>query len=177
MLVIVWLYHVGLLQPVAVSAATQSNEAAGSQTSIPNIQKSSVHLYFANTDSTYLSAEQRLIIHMDSTADFGKQIVVALLKGPKENLVSTIPTGTQLRAFFLTTDGIAYVDLTEEVTRQHPGGCYTELLTIFSIVNSLALNVPEIKRVKLLVNGTESPTLAGHIDIRLPIQADMLLVR
>ena len=114
-LLIAWLYHVALFNPVDVSAAAQGNDSAELQASTQNIKKSSAHLYFANTDATYLSAEKRIVIHADTTADFGKQIVVALLKGPRESLGPTIPKGTQLRAFFLTTDGIAYVDLTEEI--------------------------------------------------------------
>ena len=50
-------------------------------------------------------------------------------------------------------------------------------ITIFSIVNSLILNVPQIKTVKFIKGGREALTLAGHIDIRLPFKANMLLVR
>ena len=52
-----------------------------------------------------------------------------------------------------------------------------ELLTIYSIVNSLILNVPNIKAVKILINGNEAKTLAGHIDLQTAIKANMLLIR
>jgi hypothetical protein len=77
----------------------------------------------------------------------------------------------------LTADGVAYVDLTPAVSADHPGGVRTELMTVYSIVNTLALNVSAVDRVKILVGGKEADTLAGHIDIRHPLQADMLLVR
>ena len=39
------------------------------------------------------------------------------------------------------------------------------------------LNIPEIKWVKLLIGGKEVQTLAGHIDLEFPLEADMLLIR
>jgi hypothetical protein len=39
------------------------------------------------------------------------------------------------------------------------------------------LNIPEIHAVKFLINGKESMTLNGHIDLRSPFKANMLLIR
>ena len=104
-------------------------------------------------------------------------IVSALIKGPQKGLINTIPAGTRLNALFIAPDGTCYVDLSEEVSRNHPGGSKAELLTIYSMVNSLVLNVPEVEGVQILIDGNEAPTLAGHIDIQLPFKANMLLIR
>ena len=104
-------------------------------------------------------------------------ITEALFNGPQEGLIPTVPPGTELRGLFVTDDGIAHVDISETVTTHHPGGAKTELLTIYSIVNSLVLNIPEIDAVKILIGGREAMTLAGHIDLRFPLKANMLLVR
>ena len=48
-------------------------------------------------------------------------------------------------------------------------GSVSELLTIYTIVNALTVNLPTIKSVQLLVEGKEVDTLAGHIDLRQPI--------
>ena len=69
------------------------------------------------------------------------------------------------------------MDLSAAVRENHPGGVDTELLTVYSIVNSLVLNIPEIRAVKILINGNESMTLAGHIDLQKPVSANMLLIR
>jgi hypothetical protein len=50
-------------------------------------------------------------------------------------------------------------------------------MTIFSIVNSLILNIPEVDAVKILIEGRESMTLAGHIDLRSSFKANLLLIR
>jgi hypothetical protein len=49
------------------------------------------------------------------------------------------------------------------------GGSADELLTVYAIVDSLTANVPQIRRVGLLVGGRERDTLAGHVDIRRPL--------
>ena len=144
---------------------------------IDQIKPSVSHVYFADRDNSYLSAEKRVFTRADSPVDAGRQIIEALIKGPQKGLVRTTPSGTLLRALYLTPDGTAYVDLNEAVTTRHPGGCKTEILTVYSIVNSLILNIPEIESVKILVDGRETRTLAGHLDIRFPFKADMLLIR
>ena len=43
-----------------------------------------------------------------------------------------------------------------------------ELLTVYSIVNSLTANFPAVKRVQILVDDRQAPTLAGHVDLTRP---------
>lgn len=151
---------------------TGKTPAARTQT-----EKAVIHIYFAAKDNSFLQAEERVIISRGNAADLGRRIIEALIQGPRTELMQTIPAGTDLRAFFLTPGGAAYVDLTEAVTENHPGGSKLEMMTVYSIVNSLILNVPEIESVKILIAGQEAQTLAGHVDIRFPFKADMLLIR
>jgi spore germination protein GerM len=139
--------------------------------------KSVAHLYFADRDYYYLMSEQRVVPHSDNSVDFARAIVEALIKGPQKSLVRTIAANTKLRAIYIAPAGVCYVDLSSDAGNDHPGGCNSELLTIYSVVNSLILNVPEIKRVKLLIEGKEVQTLAGHIDLAFPLEANMLLIR
>lgn len=136
-----------------------------------------VYLYFADKGNTFLIAEERQIVHSKDPVEFGKIIIKALIDGPQKDLMRTVPKETRLRAFFITQEKTAYVDLSEAVRDNHPGGSQTELNTIYSIVNSLVLNIPQIEKVKVLIGGRESETLAGHIDLRFPFKANMLIVR
>jgi spore germination protein GerM len=140
-------------------------------------QTTQVHLYFSDKDNQFLMAEERVLKSPQSPEFFARSIVEALIKGPQQGLARTIPAETAVRAVYLTPQGICYVDLTSGVSENHPGGIKSELLSIYSIVNSLVLNVTEIESVKILINGNESMTLAGHIDLQLPIKANMLLIR
>ncbi len=136
-----------------------------------------VHLYFSDKDSQFLMAENRVLKSRQDPEFFARSIIEALIKGPQQGLARTLPAATVIRAIFVTQDGICFVDLTSAVTDNHPGGIQSELLSIYSIVNSLVLNVPQIKAVKLLINGTEAMSLAGHIDLQIPLKANMLLIR
>jgi spore germination protein GerM len=140
-------------------------------------EKSVVHLYFSDKENAFLIAEKRGLFHPDNPAEFGKIIINALIDGPKEGLMRTIPAGTILRALYVTQDGTAYVDISDAIKDNHPGGIKSELLTIYSIVNTIILNIPGIDAVKILIEGRESMTLAGHIDLRFPFKANMLLIR
>jgi spore germination protein GerM len=136
-----------------------------------------VHLYFSDRDNQFLMAEERVLKSPKHPDLLARSIVEALIKGPQQGLARTIPAETAVRAVYLTPQGICYLDLTSNVAENHPGGIKSELLSIYSIVNSLVLNVTEIEAVKILINGDESKTLAGHIDLQIPIKADMLLIR
>ena len=143
----------------------------------PRLEKSPANLYFANKKNTFLIAKKRMIDHAGGAEAFGSAIINALIEGPPQNLLRTVPSDTNLRAFYVTEDGTAYADMSKAVSEHHPGGTESELMTIYSIVNSLVLNIPEIKTVKILIEGQESMTLAGHIDLRFPFKANRMLMR
>jgi spore germination protein GerM len=88
-----------------------------------------------------------------------------------------LPKETELQAFYLTKDGVAYVSFNKAISENHPGGSLTELLSIYSLVNTLSLNIPEIEAVKLLIDGREAKTLAGHIDLQYPFRPDLLMIK
>lgn len=154
----------------APGAEPRLESFAGSAADFP------VYLYFADNTNQYLLAEERLGLGSDEPVVFCRQIIDALIQGPLSGLVRTIPAETELQAIFID-DKTAYVDLTREVASTHPGGIQSELLTIYSIVNTLVLNVDGVDQVKILIAGQEAETLSGHIDIRFPLSADMLLIR
>jgi hypothetical protein len=158
--------------------AVRSRIAEGSRPAdMASSQATPVNLYFSDRNNQFLIAEERVLKSSKHPEFFARSIVEALIKGPQQGLVRTIPAETAVRAVYLTPQGICYLDLTSDVAENHPGGIKSELLSIYSIVNSLVLNVTEIEAVKILINGDESMTLAGHIDLQIPIKANMLLVR
>jgi spore germination protein GerM len=140
-------------------------------------QQTAVNLYFMSADEPVLMSEERMIRQGADPTDFGRAIIEALIEGPKSKLIRTLPEKTLLRGFYLSEDATAVVDFTDSIRKHHPGGCRMELLTIYSIVNSLALNMDRIRTVKLLIDGQEAQTLAGHIDIQFPLSPNMLIIR
>lgn len=136
-----------------------------------------MHLYFADRNAAALRSEVRAVEVTGGRTAALKRVIAALIAGPKSELMRTLPEETELRAAYWSEDGTATVDFTETLAAAHPGGCATELLTVFSIVNTLVLNLDGVRQVKILVGGRETATLAGHVDIRYPLQAEMLMVQ
>ena len=102
------------------------------------------------------------------------QVVELLATGAGDtNLYRTLPEGTRLNQVFVSEDGTAYVDFNSALADNHPGGILSEQATVYSIVNSLAFNLPEVERVKILINGIEKETLAGHTLLELPLRMDL----
>ncbi len=168
---------VAFLNMPIVSSGMDQIEQNTRITETKHSTKPVVHLYFSDKDNSFLKAETRDLFHSDNLSEFGKNIVEALIEGPKTGLMRTIPTDTILKAFYITRDGTAYVDMSDTIRDAHPGGVKSELFTIYSMVNSLTLNIPEIDALKILINGKEAMTLNGHIDARFPFKANMLLIR
>jgi spore germination protein GerM len=135
------------------------------------------HLYFSDLDERFLTAEERVLPQYKTPTENAEAAIAALIAGPKENLSRTIPKETKLLSIYLTPNKTAYVDFDETITEKHPGGSTTELLTIYSIVNTLTLNFSEIENVKILIRGRERKVLAAHVSIQQPLSANLLLIR
>jgi len=161
----------------AASQVMDQAEQTAKAAETEHLAKPVIHLYFADRNNSFLKAEGRDFFHSNDPIESGKAIVEALIEGPRTGLMRTIPEGTTLKAFYIIGDGTAYADMSDTIKDSHPGGVKSELFTIYSIVNSLILNIPEIDTVKILIGGREMMTLDGHIDLRFPFKANMLLIR
>jgi len=135
-----------------------------------------VTLFFQSPDSDDLVPEVRKIFLTDSVTDQARQTVKELISGPQGRLVATLPVGTELREIYLSSDGTAFVDFSQALVDKHPGGSSAEISTVFSLVDTLTFNFPEIRRVKFLVEGEERATLKEHLDLSRAYVADMSLV-
>jgi spore germination protein GerM len=138
----------------------------------------SIKLYFADTQSDYLIGESRSVIFQEGdTAGNVKKIIEELIKGPKTNLIQTMPRGTALQGIALKGTTLVVLDFSPELARNHPGGSLAEMQTIYSIVNSILLTTPSLKELQILVDGQSRETLKGHIDLRAPLKANLSLIK
>jgi spore germination protein GerM len=156
--------------PTATAATTNPTTAA-------DTRKITGTLYFVSEDGMSLVGTQREVPFGESVVEQARQIVVAQLGDAPAPLASAIPPGTALRAVYLTERGDAFVDLSVEARTRHTGGALDELFTVYAVVNALTTNLPAVKRVQILVEGKEVDTLAGHVDLRHPLQKNLKWVR
>ena len=136
-----------------------------------------VRLYFASPDADYLKVEARRILREERIIDEAEVLVKELVNGPRGNLDLTIPPETQLRELYIVSEEkCAYLDFNQAFQANHPGGSAGELLTIYSLVNTLIDNLEGIERVQILVEGKTIETLAGHIDTTKPFSRNSTIV-
>jgi spore germination protein GerM len=127
-------------------------------------------LYYLGTDGNTYVSEDREVTKYGNTTDQAKIALMELIRGPVTDLMPTIPKGTDVREVFIDKRGCAYIDFTGTISSNHIGGVTAEMATIVSIVNTLTANFPKnIQKVRILINGKEAKTIAGHIDITKPI--------
>lgn len=93
-----------------------------------------------------------------------------LIQGPSGDLINPIPEGTRILNLFLDKEGILYLNFSQEIKANHPGGISSEHMTASSIVFTALNNFPEIKGVMILIDDEEHTSLAGHLDISRPLK-------
>jgi hypothetical protein len=74
--------------------------------------------------------------------------------------------GSAVNGVFMVNQKLAVVDLNQALAEGHRSGVMVEDFTVMSLIDTLASNLPQLQQVKILINGKERETLAGHADIR-----------
>jgi germination protein M len=155
-------------RPVARAAAPTAPVEPG--------RKIKARLFYVSEDGTGLTSVERDVPFAEGVEQ-ARAIVAAQLAPVTEPLLSAVPPGTTLRTLFVTDGGRAYVDLSHDVISGHSGGTLDELLTVYTVVDALTVNLPAVMSVQILVDGKEVPTLAGHVDLRHPLAKNLSLVQ
>jgi spore germination protein GerM len=134
-----------------------------------------VILYFAARAGDHLVAEARELTGCREESCLA-ETVEALAAGPRHGLTAVLPTSARLLAIS-EENGVATVDFSRELAAAHPGGSMSELLTVYGLADTLAVNFPYIRQVRILIEGQTVETLKGHVDLRRPVAADFRFAR
>jgi hypothetical protein len=143
-------------------ARTRLSEAALEPKAAPS---AIITLYFPAYEQGGLLEETREISWAETEPDRIRQVLLALLEGSHQGYSRPLPPATDIRAVFLAPDGTVLLDLSNQALTEFSPGIESEVLAVYSIVNSLAANIRSVKRVKILVQGQEVDTLDGHVDL------------
>jgi hypothetical protein len=105
-------------------------------------------------------------------------VAAAVIKGPMSaNLRAPLPANVSVSEVYAVGEGIFALSLQTENQESLGGsGSRRELLTLYSLVNSLLLNFDQAEALLLILNGHQPSTLAGHIDTSRPLAANQSLV-
>ena len=132
-------------------------------------------LLFPGLNDDLLHAERRPMVPVESPEDRAKLCLEELFRGPQPGLLAAVPDGVHVKEVFILDDGTAYADLSSDLLGKLNGST-RERLAVYAIVDTLAINVPGLKRVGLLVDGALRETLGGHLDTARPLLPDFDIV-
>ncbi len=166
------LWFAGRRGPTASEGAVVEETAPGAVEA-----RSTVQLYFPGLRGKLYAAERPWPGDAEPEQVL-REIVAALLTTAVEPpLHPPFPEGVALSDVFLSPDGVAYVDLSSsELALPPAAGSLGEMLAVYSVVNTVQLNLPEVRGVVLLWNGQQQVSFSGHLDTSRPLKARRDLV-
>jgi hypothetical protein len=149
--------------PSTEQARRELTQAAAKNPSDPTVR---VRIFWASSEDE--SSLAPLTVDLALSTDpvlRSKQVINTLLAGPVDSDLKTLPPDSALLAFYVLPDGTGIADFSETLATSTPSGILSEQLAIDSITRTLEANVPQVKRLKILIHGQEVDTLAGHVDL------------
>ena len=167
-----------LTRPTLTTVAVDPAAPPGAPAAAPAVPRIKATLYFQSEDGLHLVATEREVPLAEGAVAQARSIIEAQLSAePQAPLVSTIPKGTALRGIFVSERNEVFVDLDPSIRKAHPGGALQEMMTVYTIVNAVLTNLPDLTHVQILIGGQEADTLAGHVDLRRPLKKNQALVQ
>lgn len=146
------------VQPVAADSRPIAPPASG--------PTENVVLYVADDAAGVLRAQAAKIPLPSGRQQRAEELLRALLRIYEQpDSPHPLPAAADVRSIYLIPSGAAVIDLNAPFADQHRSGILDEQLTVNSLVETLAKNIPEIYRVRILVDGKTRDTLAGHVDL------------
>jgi hypothetical protein len=88
-----------------------------------------------------------------------------LIASPPDPVQRTLPADTVLLALYVLPDGTAIADFSDALSGETPSGIASEQLAVDSISRTLHASLPAAQRLRILIQGQEVETLAGHVDL------------
>lgn len=135
-----------------------------------------VILYFADPAVGFLIPETRELADCDEDTACVKQVVESLIQGPSGDAVPVLSPEVKVRRVIIDGE-TATIDFSRELVSRHPGGSISELLTVYGVTNTVAVNFPHLRQVRFLIEGEAVETLRGHVGLHGPIPADFRYTR
>ena len=155
-----------VLALVLVAGCREKKSLSANLNAENKVSMHNVRLFFESPDMA-LVPEQRNVALPQNPAGAVTVVIRELFKGPANPSVPRLfPADTVVRGAYLLPEGTVLIDLGGQTLTQGWGtGSHQELMAIYSVVQTVATNFPEAKRVRFLLNGGPAETLAGHVSL------------
>ncbi len=165
---------VGVLVGYGVGWYFQQSQDVGEEVRVviaDQLPDREIQLYFADPSGSFLVAEAYEIPGCDDDQDCILSLLNGLINGSQQGNFPVLPKETKVLDLEVEND-LARVNFSKQLADLHPGGSLAELLSIYSLANSLNENFPYVRQLQILIEGEVRQTLKGHARIDQPIYAN-----
>ncbi len=122
-----------------------------------------VVVYYISADSTALAPRRREVLAESSRQDLARDLVTFLTR-PAPGLETPLPSGTELLHYFEDGEGTAVLDFNRRFAAVEGKGILEERLKLSAFVRTLGENLPNIREVRVLVEGRPLTTWGRHLE-------------
>ncbi len=144
-----------LAAPVTQALTPPANGPAGEMT-----------LYLASDQDDSLRPSTIFMAEPSDPGERGRLTLHTLIaRYQQKDSAHLLGAGADVHDVYLLDPASAVVNLNSAFADSHPSGVEVEQLTVLSMVLTLKAQLPQLTRVRFLVDGKTRETLAGHIDI------------
>lgn len=130
-------------------------------------------ILFFGDDDNHLIREAREIENCYDRVQCLRSLLEELLSGPIGEMSAIIPEWTVINNVKIDGD-LATVDLDKDFLESLPPGSAAEMIAVYAIVNTICINMPEVLRVKINLDGNQK-SLLRHLDLSDPLEPDYSL--
>jgi len=166
-------------RPVPDSAAADQDafleeepaaQAAPAEESASDMAELPVTVYYRHPFIMAMIPHRRHILNHPKPAERIKQVIDMLTIAPPGSEDQPIwPQGSYIRELYVLPEGTLVIDFKQRALDRLSVGAAGEELMIVSLVNSILESFPELKVIRLLLDGEVRESLLGHVDIEYPL--------
>ncbi|MGD1076526.1 MAG: GerMN domain-containing protein [Thermodesulfovibrionales bacterium] len=125
-------------------------------------------MIFYPSEGTLVMEERR--VQREAEITMAEEIVAEFLKEPLNRAASIIPRGAKVLGLYQGSDGILYIDLSDEFRKNFQGDALAEFLLLKGLYESIISNVKGVNDVKVVIEGQEMESIGGHLFALYPLK-------
>lgn len=143
---------------------------AGSPESLNGQQIDAVTVRLFYPAGGRLGVAEKPIPRRIRTSSLAEAVIEEYFRQPANATDSVIPAHVKILGLYRDAMQILYIDLSDELRRNFHADALSEYLMLQGLYETVVSNIPDIRDVKVLVEGKEIETLGGHVLLKYPLK-------
>jgi len=128
-------------------------------------------------DGVHLEKEQLQVALSSESHQRYREIIQLFIRGPYNKRFQDFYSEVEVKSMFVQDD-ILIVNLSENFPAKFENASLnTTIVHLYSLINTLLINIPDVQGVQILIEGTPQQTLNGWIDISVPLLLNQSIIR